>query len=119
MGGKNPFLGIAYVVVGGICVLLGALFTVAHVVKPRYVTSLICKTTILIIMQLVENWATTLISPGIMIPLRQPLPLGETMGQVLARELLGLPSSFQGVLWSRLGNGRPEWRQRFGRCTGN
>ena len=37
IGGKNPFLGIAYVVVGGLCVLLGALFTVAHLVKPRYV----------------------------------------------------------------------------------
>ncbi|MCJ1467782.1 hypothetical protein MMC07_006407 [Pseudocyphellaria aurata] len=35
MGGKNPFLGIAYVVVGGICVVLGALFTVAHLIKPR------------------------------------------------------------------------------------
>lgn len=37
MGGKNPFLGIAYVVVGGICIVLGALFTVTHLVKPRYV----------------------------------------------------------------------------------
>jgi hypothetical protein len=36
LGGKNPFMGIAYVVVGGICVLLGALFTVAHLVRPRY-----------------------------------------------------------------------------------
>ncbi|CAF9926749.1 MAG: hypothetical protein HETSPECPRED_006414 [Heterodermia speciosa] len=35
IGGKNPFLGIAYVVVGGICVVLGALFTVAHLIKPR------------------------------------------------------------------------------------
>lgn len=29
-------MGIAYVVVGGVCVLLGALFTVAHLVRPRY-----------------------------------------------------------------------------------
>jgi len=35
MGGKNPSLGIAYVVVGAICVLLGALFTVTHLIKPR------------------------------------------------------------------------------------
>lgn len=37
MGGKNPFLGIAYVAVGGICIILGALFTVIHLFKPRYV----------------------------------------------------------------------------------
>ena len=41
MGGKNPFMGIAYVVVGGICILLGALFTVAHLVRPRYVGPLV------------------------------------------------------------------------------
>lgn len=35
MGGKNPFMGIAYVVVGGICIMLGALFTIAYLVKPR------------------------------------------------------------------------------------
>ncbi|KAL4788867.1 ligand-effect modulator 3 family [Aspergillus venezuelensis] len=35
LGGQNPSMGIAYVVVGGVCVLLGALFTVAHLVRPR------------------------------------------------------------------------------------
>ncbi|KAH8671206.1 CDC50/LEM3 family [Xylariales sp. PMI_506] len=35
IGGKNPFLGIAYVVVGGICIVLGAVFTVTHLIKPR------------------------------------------------------------------------------------
>ena len=38
MGGKNPFLGIAYIVVGGLCVLLGAIFAVRHLFKPRLVT---------------------------------------------------------------------------------
>lgn len=37
MGGKNPFLGIAYVVVSGLCVLLGALFTARHLFQPRYI----------------------------------------------------------------------------------
>lgn len=35
VGGKNPFLGIAYVVVGGLCIVLGVLFTVTHLIRPR------------------------------------------------------------------------------------
>lgn len=35
VGGRNPSMGIAYVVVGGTCVLLGTLFTIAHLVRPR------------------------------------------------------------------------------------
>jgi hypothetical protein len=35
MGGKNPFLGIAYLVVGGLCILLGAVFLATHLIRPR------------------------------------------------------------------------------------
>ncbi|KAI9292268.1 LEM3 family/CDC50 family protein [Neoconidiobolus thromboides FSU 785] len=35
LGGKNPYLGIAYLVVGGVCVLFGLIFTIRHIVKPR------------------------------------------------------------------------------------
>ncbi|KAJ3412444.1 H(+)-transporting V0 sector ATPase subunit d [Chytridiales sp. JEL 0842] len=35
LGGKNPFLGIAYMTVGSLCWLLGILFLVRHMIKPR------------------------------------------------------------------------------------
>lgn len=36
MGGKNDFMGIAYIVVGGVCVIIGVLFTAANLIRPRY-----------------------------------------------------------------------------------
>ncbi|PPJ49822.1 hypothetical protein CBER1_03317 [Cercospora berteroae] len=35
MGGRNPFLGIAYIVVGGLCIVLGGVFTVTQLIRPR------------------------------------------------------------------------------------
>lgn len=35
IGGRNPFLGIAYIVVGGLAFALGLALTIRHVVKPR------------------------------------------------------------------------------------
>lgn len=34
-GGKNPFLGIAYIVVGSISLMLGVLFALKHYFSPR------------------------------------------------------------------------------------
>jgi len=35
IGGKNPFLGYAYIVVGAICLVLGIVFGVKHRISPR------------------------------------------------------------------------------------
>ncbi|SCZ89548.1 BZ3500_MvSof-1268-A1-R1_Chr1-1g01250 [Microbotryum saponariae] len=35
IGGRNPFLGYAYIVVGGVCIILGLALTLRHLIKPR------------------------------------------------------------------------------------
>lgn len=35
IGGRNPFLGIAYLVVAGLCLVLGIFFLIKHLVHPR------------------------------------------------------------------------------------
>ncbi|KAJ2849787.1 alkylphosphocholine resistance protein lem3 [Coemansia brasiliensis] len=35
IGGRNPVLGIAFIAVGGLCVLLGCIFAIRHFYRPR------------------------------------------------------------------------------------
>lgn len=37
IGGKNPFLGYAYIVVGAICFVQGVVFGIKHKISPRYI----------------------------------------------------------------------------------
>lgn len=38
MGGKNDFLGVAYLAVGGICLFMAIAFIIVYVLKPRWVS---------------------------------------------------------------------------------
>lgn len=40
LGGKNDFVGIAYLTVGGLCFFLAMVFALIYLVKPRYDKSL-------------------------------------------------------------------------------
>ena len=35
LGGKNPFLGYAYLIVGGLCAILALAFSLKHYISPR------------------------------------------------------------------------------------
>ncbi|KAI7871592.1 cell cycle control protein [Spinellus fusiger] len=35
LGGRNPYIGIAYMAIGSLCILLGLLFTLRHCIRPR------------------------------------------------------------------------------------
>jgi hypothetical protein len=37
LGGRNEFLGFAYLIVGGLCIFLAFAFTLLYVIKPRSV----------------------------------------------------------------------------------
>lgn len=103
LGGKNPFMGIAYVVVGGVCVLLGALFTVAHLVRPRYdapACQIFYKDCSQLTLDFTESLVTIPTSPGIQ---TSRVPLSRLGGMIdldpmllnwFARRFLFFASSF-------------------------
>lgn len=117
MGGKNPFMGIAYIVVGGICVILGLVFTVAHLIKPRYVGNIWpTPSFILIKYPLIGSLATIRTSLGTTKSLAQPRQRDGIIDTVrtLNRTLYLIHSPFfPRYLFSKLSSFHPGVARRF------
>ena len=95
IGGRNPFLGIAFVVVGGLCILLGGIFTVTHLIKPRYVKWPHEDSRRVETDKSLENLETTLTSHGTTTSPARPQPLVATTA-VLRKALNKIWKAFIG-----------------------
>ncbi|AQL05233.1 Cell division control protein 50 [Zea mays] len=71
LGGKNDFLGFAYLIVGGLCIFLAFAFTLLYFVKPSpfYLCIFYCQLKVEVALRAkavgcVGNWETTTTYPG-------------------------------------------------------